>query len=155
MSSFGWSEAEVRAKIRARLGTPPRKVRAAPALKPDPYPWFTAAIVSTPEKFEPPVREYRFAEHLGREFAFDYAWPDRLFAVEADGVVHRLMNRWKTGIVKFNLAHLLEWKVLHFRPGAMRDRDGGPAARVVIEYFRHGGDVAAQTTATLWPPGKE
>lgn len=145
MSSFGWSEAEVRAKIRARTGAPPRKVRAAPALKPDPLPWFTAAIVAA--GFEAPKREHRFA--------LDYAWPDRLFAVEADGVVHRIKERWKTDIVKFNLAHLLGWRVLHFRPEAMRDRDGGPAARVVIEYFRHGGDVAALTTATLWPPGKE
>lgn len=153
MGSFGWSEAEVRAKIRARLGTPPRKARAALALKLDPLPWFTAAIVGA--GFEAPKREHRFAEHLGREFAFDYAWPDRLFAVEADGVVHRIKGRWKLDLVKFKLAALLGWRVLHFHPEDMRDRDGGPAARVVIEYFRHGGDVAALTTATLWPPGKE
>lgn len=35
--------------------------------------------------FPPPEREYRFARAIGRQWAFDYAWPAHQIALEIEG----------------------------------------------------------------------
>jgi hypothetical protein len=35
-----------------------------------------------------PVREFRFATSIGRKWAFDFAWPEYLIALEVEGVVY-------------------------------------------------------------------
>jgi very-short-patch-repair endonuclease len=66
-----------------------------------------------------PFREYRFA--APRRWRFDFAWPDRLIAVEVDGGtwVNGRHNRG-AGFIKdcekHNAAVLLGWSVLKF-PG--------------------------------------
>ncbi len=60
-------------------------------------------------------REWLFAP--GRRYRFDFAWPERMVAVEVDG------GQWKAGggrhntdgdRDKMNLAVILGWRVMHF-----------------------------------------
>ena len=76
----------------------------------------------------PFVRQYRFAKHIGRQWRFDFAFPDFMLAVEIDGVVVRRIgvqtvvggrHATITGIrgdnVKINTAQgFLGWRVLRF-----------------------------------------
>jgi len=65
-----------------------------------------------------PEREYKFCE--GRKFAFDFAWPERLIAVEIEGGTsfgksrHSRGNGFETDCVKYNIAARLGWKVLRY-----------------------------------------
>ncbi len=75
-----------------------------------------------------PVREFRF--HPTRRWAFDWAWPDRLVALEKEGVVyppkgsgdHRLGGRhasvkgFTEDIEKYGEAFRLGWRVLRCLP---------------------------------------
>lgn len=81
-------------------------------------------------KLPEPVREYRFALKLGRRWAFDWAWPDRLVALEQEGIVyppkgsgdHRLGGRhasvkgFRGDIEKYGEAFALGWRVLRCLP---------------------------------------
>ena len=65
-----------------------------------------------------PEREYKFCE--GRKFAFDFAWPERLIAVEIEGGTsfgksrHSRGKGFETDCVKYNIAARLGWKVLRY-----------------------------------------
>ena len=68
-----------------------------------------------------PELEYPFARHLGRRWRFDFAWPDRLLAVEVDGGAwipgggrHTRGAGFASDHEKFNRATLLGWRVLRF-----------------------------------------
>lgn len=65
------------------------------------------------------VREHRFARQLGREWRFDFAWPDRKLALEFEGLVfygaggrHQRAVGYEADLEKYNTALLLDWKVL-------------------------------------------
>ena len=65
----------------------------------------------------PPVREYRFAPP--RRWRFDFAWPDRMLAVECEGGVysrgrHVRPDGFKRDAEKYNAAALAGWMVLRF-----------------------------------------
>lgn len=82
-------------------------------------------------KLPEPVREYRFAaEHVGlgpglrqrlafqqlRDWRFDFAWPDRRFAVEVEGVTehggrHQQIGGFIGDIEKYHAALSLGWTV--------------------------------------------
>lgn len=79
-----------------------------------------------------PEQQYRFAAHLGRQYRFDFAWPERLLACEVDGG-RWLVRRGKSGrpvpvgfhnhiddYRKLNLAARLGWRVMRFMPEMIR-----------------------------------
>src|SRR3990167_5184772 len=70
-----------------------------------------------------PQAEYRFLAH--RRFRFDWAWPDRLLAVEQNGGVwtggrHTRGTGYLRDLEKLNLAQLEGWTVLQFSPEQIR-----------------------------------
>ena len=78
--------------------------------------------------FDEPVTEYPFARHLGRRWRFDFAWPDRLLAVEVDGGAwvpgggrHTRGAGFAADHDKFNRATLLGWRVLRFTARHLAD----------------------------------
>jgi very-short-patch-repair endonuclease len=77
-----------------------------------------------------PERQYPFAASVGRKHRFDFAWPDRMLAVEVDGGTHLAVgNRavgWhasKDDYRKRNLAAMLGWRILAYRPDMIRSGD--------------------------------
>lgn len=79
-----------------------------------------------------PVLQHRFAAHLGRNYRFDFAWPEKLLAVEVDGG-RWLVRRGKDGVPipvgrhnhledyrKRNLAARLGWRMMSFMPEQIR-----------------------------------
>lgn len=78
------------------------------------------------------VRQHLFAEHLGRGFAFDFAWPELRLAVEVDGAVHRIKGRFAADVERHNLAQLLGWRVLRFRPADVLSGKAIDAVRAVL-----------------------
>lgn len=80
----------------------------------------------------PPALQYKFAAHLGRQFRFDFAWPEKLLAVEVDGG-RWLVRRGKDGrpvpvgyhnhvedYRKLNMAARLGWRIMRFTPEMIR-----------------------------------
>jgi hypothetical protein len=57
-----------------------------------------------------PTAEFRFVED--RKFAFDFAWVEQKIALEAEGMVHRIKDRYLRDVEKYNLATALGWRVL-------------------------------------------
>ncbi|MDX1493540.1 MAG: hypothetical protein R3253_05755 [Longimicrobiales bacterium] len=73
-----------------------------------------------------PERQHRF--HHERKWAFDFAWPGtapracaELVAVEMEGGVHRIRDRFERDVDKYNWAQLLGWVVLRVTPEMVRD----------------------------------
>jgi hypothetical protein len=58
----------------------------------------------------PPRREFKFMEN--RDFRLDYAWPEKRLAVEVQGMVHRIKERFLRDIEKLAMAQILGWRVL-------------------------------------------
>jgi len=72
-----------------------------------------------------PIREWRF--HPVRRWRFDFAWPDRLVAVECEGGTwsegrHVRGGGFENDCWKYNSAAVLGWKVLRVT-GGMLDKD--------------------------------
>ena len=71
-----------------------------------------------------PVTEYRF--HPTRRWRYDYAWPDRLIAVEIEGGVWR-NGRHTRGLgflgdmEKYNTGVKLGWRILRYTPQNMAE----------------------------------
>jgi very-short-patch-repair endonuclease len=99
-------------------------------------------------KLPKPERQYRFTEALARDkkarkHAFDFCWPDRMLAVEVDGGVHRIKERFRADIERHNLAQILGWRVLRFSPA---DIKAGKAIDALERLFA--GDADGALTAT-------
>jgi very-short-patch-repair endonuclease len=58
----------------------------------------------------PPLREYRFMEN--RDFRLDYCWPQKKLAVEVNGMVHRIKERFLRDTEKVAYALIHGWIVL-------------------------------------------
>lgn len=91
-----------------------------------------------------PTREHRFA--LPRRFAFDFAWPERLVAVELDGGSwiggrHTRGAGFERDTEKLNLAAVLGWTVLRFTATTVRS---GDALRFTTAALRRCGTGAAR-----------
>lgn len=81
-------------------------------------------------------REYRF--HDKRRWRFDFAWPDRMLAVEVEGGVwtqgrHTRGSGFIADTEKYNTAALLGWTVLRFHGGAITS---GEAVNTVQEALQ-------------------
>ena len=74
-----------------------------------------------------PERQFYFAKPVGRKHRFDFAWPEHKLAVEVDGGTimarkgvavghHSSLRDYR----KRNLAVLLGWRVLAYRPESIR-----------------------------------
>lgn len=61
-----------------------------------------------------PVPEYQFAPP--RKWRFDWAWPERMIALEIDGVIHRIKDKFARDMEKSNAAQLAGWVVLRCTP---------------------------------------
>lgn len=75
------------------------------------------------------VEEHQFAVSIGRRWRFDFAWPDRMLAVEIDGGAFSGGRHTRgTGFVedcrKLNAATLMGWRVLRFTSGDLDDQLG-------------------------------
>lgn len=73
-----------------------------------------------------PVPEYRFALDLGRQWRFDFAWPNSHLALEIDGgaFIHGRHHRpagFIEDCVKLNEAVVLGWRVLRVTPQQVKD----------------------------------
>jgi hypothetical protein len=65
------------------------------------------------------VTEYRF--HPVRKWRFDYAIPDKMIAIEYNGIMsaksrHTTVIGYSNDLEKINQAQLLGWKVLQYTP---------------------------------------
>jgi len=86
-----------------------------------------------------PEREYMFAkEAMGRNWRFDFAWPDLMIAVEAEGGVwshgrHTRGAGFVADCEKYNAAAVLGWRVLRIPTPMVED---GSGAEMVAEMVR-------------------
>lgn len=85
--------------------------------------------------------ELHFAESIGRRWRFDFAWPDRMLAVEIDGGAfsggrHTRGLGFVEDCRKLTQAALMGWRVLRFTAGDLNDHNGAvvsPALQDVIK----------------------
>lgn len=70
------------------------------------------------DKLPEPVREFVF--HASRKWRFDFCWPTMWLAVEVQGGVHRIQQRFHGDIIKRAHATLAGWTVLEVDPEAVR-----------------------------------
>jgi very-short-patch-repair endonuclease len=87
------------------------------------------------EKLPPPKREYRFAPD--RRWRFDFAWPERKFAVEVEGGIFTSGRHGRgTGMLadmeKYNRAAMDGWRVLRFFTDQVRDGTAIAAVKVML-----------------------
>ena len=66
------------------------------------------------------VRQHQFDQT--RKWSFDFAWPELMFAVEVEGMVHRIKSKFKTDIIKHANAQMQGWTIL--RVGGDEVRSG-------------------------------
>lgn len=76
------------------------------------------------EKLPAPEREFRFA--APRLWRFDFAWPDRMLAVEVEGGAwnggrHTRGSGFIRDAEKYNAAAMLGWRVLRFVTDQVRN----------------------------------
>lgn len=82
-----------------------------------------------------PKWDYRF--HPVRRWLFDFAWPDRMIAVEIEGGQwiqgrHNRPAGYAHDIEKYNEATRLGWQVYRFTPQQV---DNGEALRFMVELL--------------------
>ena len=77
------------------------------------------------------VLEHRFAPP--RKWRFDLAYPAILFAVEVDGMVHRIKERFVADLAKHQAAFAAGWSVLRVSPAQVRS---GEACQLVEQALR-------------------
>lgn len=65
--------------------------------------------------------ETQFKPLLPRKWSLDFAWPDRKVAVEVQGMVHRIKDKFRRDIEKRAELMLAGWKVLEVDGASVRD----------------------------------
>lgn len=79
------------------------------------------------------VMELTFdADTGGRKWRLDFAWPDLKLAVEVDGGVHRLADRFDSDIDKHNALVLAGWLYLRFDPERIKSGTAVDTIRAAI-----------------------
>jgi very-short-patch-repair endonuclease len=89
-------------------------------------------FVDVPE----PEIEHRF--HDTRKWRFDFAWPDLMLALEAEGGTwtrgrHTRGQGFEDDCEKYNTAVIQGWRVLRFTRGQIED---GSALYMLLEIFK-------------------
>lgn len=87
------------------------------------------------------VEEHRFATLIGRKWRFDFAWPDRMLAVEIDGGAfsggrHTRGAGFVEDCRKLNAATLMGWRVLRFTSGDLEDHHGAIVSRAMQDVIK-------------------
>lgn len=83
-----------------------------------------------------PIREHKFK--LGRKWAFDFAWPDKMVAVEIEGGTafgksrHSQGNGFEEDCRKYNAAAIIGWRVLRFTTAMVNSAEAIDAVRKVL-----------------------
>lgn len=82
-----------------------------------------------------PQPEFEFTFAKPRRWRFDFAWPDKMIAVEVEGGNwimgrHNRSDGFEKDCEKYNTAALLGWKVLRFTGDMVKD---GRAITVIEE----------------------
>ena len=80
-----------------------------------------------------PVEEWKFAATIKRKWAFDYAWPDQLIALEVEGGIwmdgrHVRGSGFMGDMEKYNCAALFGWRLIRVTPPSI---ENGHAFRLV------------------------
>lgn len=117
MKTLRLSEKEYAAmRIKSGKVPAPRPWPAPPAEKTDqPDRWPLVLRDQIVEAGLPvPFREFVF--HPSRDWRLDLAWPGLQFAVEIDGMVHRIKGRFLKDIEKHNALVLSGWRHLRVTP---------------------------------------
>jgi very-short-patch-repair endonuclease len=78
-----------------------------------------------------PIREYAF--HIERGWRFDFFFEAKSLAVEIDGGVHRIKDRFERDLEKHNAAVLMGFTVLRYTPAMVK---AGTAIAQVAEALR-------------------
>jgi len=101
---------------------------------------FHIRIAKLPE----PVREYKFSKK--RRWRFDFAWPDKMLAVECEGLTwskkksrHTTDSGFERDCEKYNAATIGGWKLLRFTSGMIKSGN----ALNQIEQLLEGDSVIA------------
>jgi len=86
-------------------------------------------------KLPPPEREYYF--HKPRMWRFDFAWPERMVAVEIEGGTwvnggHTRGAAYTKNCEKYNQAALDGWTLLRFTTDMMRNNPAGMIEQVKL-----------------------
>ena len=87
------------------------------------------------------VEEHQFAVSIGRRWRFDFAWPDRMLAVEIDGGAfsggrHTRGAGFSEDCRKLNAATLLGWRVLRFTGADLDDNHGTIVSSAMQDVMR-------------------
>jgi very-short-patch-repair endonuclease len=96
-----------------------------------------------------PVRQFRFAQEVGRMWQFDFAFPQYKLAVEIEGLVvqklagvlvvrgrHASISGFKEDCIKYATADELGWGVLRFEQTQVKD--GTAIDRTQRSLYRRG-----------------
>lgn len=71
-----------------------------------------------------PKSQMNFQFDTSRGWMLDRAWPEYKLAVEIDGMVHRIKDRFERDIEKFAFALIAGWTVLHVSGKNVHNRKG-------------------------------
>jgi hypothetical protein len=92
-----------------------------------------------------PVKEHRFATDIGRQWRFDYAWPDLKVAMELEGGTfisgggrHNRAVGYAGDIEKYNRAAIQGWLVVRATHDMVLE---GNAINYLIDAFRARGVI--------------
>jgi hypothetical protein len=84
----------------------------------------------------PAVAEYRF--HTVRRWRFDYAWPEKMVAVEKEGGIwvrgaHTRGVHFLSDCEKYNTATKMGWRVYRFVPAQFRSGEAQNFMKEVLK----------------------
>lgn len=86
-------------------------------------------------KLPAPKSEYNFDKHLGRKHRFDFAFPDRLIAIEIEGNAWNVKGGGRhmqnSDLEKYNIAASLGWRIFRFSPSMIKSDPAGCVQTIV------------------------
>lgn len=96
-----------------------------------------ALLRFTWEAYDLPIPQPEYKFHQTRKWRFDYAWTDRLIALEIEGGIwiygrHNRASSYLKDQEKYNEAGLLGWRVFKFQP---KDLKSGVAQSFLKRVF--------------------
>jgi very-short-patch-repair endonuclease len=78
-----------------------------------------------PDTLPIPEGEYPFTKVVGRRHRFDWAWPERMIAVEVEGNAFHVRGGGKhmedRDLDKYNMAAEMGWRIFRFSPGMLKN----------------------------------